>query len=108
MGGAGETQDITTRMKTGCGYLDVTVKHDSRGLCEVFAVLEKAGGCATAQLEALSRLVSMLLRAGIKPETIIKQLRGVKCHSIVWEEGRPILSCADAIAIVLEQQIGQE
>jgi len=31
--------------------------------------------------------------------------QGIRCPSIAWEEGKSILSCADAIASVLEKHI---
>lgn len=93
---------LTERMAVGCGSLYVTVNSDDLGICEVFTSLGKAGGCAAAQLEGISRLVSMALRAGIAPATIIKHLRGIRCPSPGLDEGVPTLSCADAVAIVLQ------
>ncbi|MFC2010443.1 vitamin B12-dependent ribonucleotide reductase [Chloroflexota bacterium] len=97
------TKGITERVTTGCGYMYVTVNSDEEGLFEVFSTLGKAGGCATAQLEAICRLVSMSLRSGIDVAKVVKQLRGIRCPSIAWEEGKAVLSCADAIASVLEK-----
>jgi ribonucleoside-diphosphate reductase alpha chain len=99
------TRGVTERVNTGCGYIYVTVNFDSQGISEVFSTLGKAGGCAAAQLEAISRLTSVALRSGIDVESIVKHLRGIRCPSIAWEQGHAILSCADAIASVLEKYI---
>ena len=99
------TKGVTERVNTGCGYIYVTVNFDSRGISEVFSTLGKAGGCAAAQLEAISRLTSLALRSGIDVDSIVKHLRGIRCPSIAWEQGHAILSCADAIASVLEKYI---
>ncbi len=99
------TKGITERVTTGCGYIYVTVNFDEKGICEVFSSLGKAGGCASAQLEATSRLISLALRSGIDTASVTKHLRGIRCPSVAWEEGRAVLSCADAIASVLEKYI---
>ncbi len=99
------TSGITERVTTGCGYIYVTVNSDEQGICEVFSTLGKAGGCASAQLEATCRLISLALRSGVDVAKVVRQLRGIRCPSIAWEEGKAVLSCADAIASVLEKHI---
>jgi ribonucleoside-diphosphate reductase alpha chain len=96
------TTAFVEKVTTGCGNMYVTVASDDQGLFEVFSTLGKAGGCATAQLEAICRLITLALRSGVEIASIVKQLRGIRCPSIAWEEGKAVLSCADAIASVLE------
>jgi ribonucleoside-diphosphate reductase alpha chain len=102
------TRGVTEMVNTGCGHIYVTINFDSQGISEVFSILGKAGGCAAAQLEAISRLTSLALRSGIAIESIVKHLRGIRCPSIAWEQGHAILSCADAIASVLEKYIREK
>jgi len=95
----------TTRlMKTGCGNIYVTINEDEEGhLFELFTSMGKAGGCAASQSEAIGRLVSLAFRSNIEPDEVIKQLKGIMCHSPTWHEGGRILSCSDGIANALER-----
>ena len=96
----------TTKVGTGCGNLYVTMNEDESGLpFEVFMQMGKAGGCAMSQLEAIGRLLSLAMRSGIDINSIIEQLRGIRCPSPSWEKGGRIFSCSDAIARVIEKQL---
>ena len=97
------TSAFVEKVTTGCGNIYITVGSDEQGICEVFSTLGKAGGCASAQLEAIGRLISVALKARVDIVSIIRQLRGIRCPSIAWEQNKSILSCADAIASVLEK-----
>jgi len=97
------TTGRTERVETGCGRLYVTLNEDEDGLCEVFARIGKGGGCAFAQCEAVGRLVSLALRAGVAVPTIAKHLRGIRCPDAGG--GAEALSCPDAIGMVLERYL---
>ncbi len=97
------TQGITERVRTGHGNMYVTVNLDENNSpFEVFGTMGKAGGCDAALLEAVSRLVSLALRAGIETEEVTRQLRGITCCP-AWDEGTLVRSGPDAVAIVLER-----
>ncbi|BDF58331.1 ribonucleotide-diphosphate reductase subunit alpha [Christensenellaceae bacterium] len=96
------TQGITQKVKIGCGNLYITVNYDENGICEVFTNLGRAGGCPS-QSEATSRLISTALRSGMDVDSIVEQLRGIRCHSTLRKGGDvKVLSCPDAIGRVLQ------
>ena len=92
---------VTQRFRSGHGNIYVTVNFDEEGRAfEVFGNLGKAGGYDSAQTEAITKLISMALRAGIAPETVANQLRGITCCP-AWDNGVQIRSTPDALALTL-------
>ena len=96
---------LTRRIETGCGHLYITINSDEKGAFEIFTQMGKVGGCASAQLEAVARLASLCLRSNVKVESLLHQLKGIRCPSPMWYCGTVVSSCADAISKSLESYL---
>lgn len=96
------TKGETHKVVTGCGNMYVTPAWDGEYLIEVFATLGKAGGCAHAQLEAITRSISLGLKYGVPVDEYVRELKGIRCPNLGLDKGEQILSCSDAIAEVLQ------
>jgi len=98
----------TAKVRTGCGSLFVTVNFDEDNKpFEVFAYLGKSGSCFRSQIDSLCRIISIALRNDTPAEDIIEHLKGQRCPSPIVTEGVEFLSCADAIAKVMEMIIAE-
>ena len=95
----------THKINTGCGSLYVTVNTDGGKVFEVFAKLGKSGGCSACTTEALTRSMSIGLRAGVELEEYHRTLKGISCNAQALDEGTKICSCPDAIAQVIQKYI---
>jgi ribonucleoside-diphosphate reductase alpha chain len=99
---------VTERVRTGHGNFYITINFDEENRpFEVFTALGKAGSSDSAQLEAVARLVSMALRAGVAPQEIVDQLRGITDEP-VWDNGVLVRSAPDALALALGRTLGLE
>ena len=99
---------VTERIRTGHGNMYITINFDEESQpFEVFTTLGKAGGCDSAQLEAISRLVSLALRSGLDIHSILEQLRGITCCP-AWDNGVLVRSAPDAVALALERHAAEE
>jgi len=85
----------TRKLQTACGSIYVTLNYtEDKELFEVFCTSGKTGSCEAAIVDALTRTISISLRAGLNPENVIDQLRNINCPKI--ENGGK--SCPDRIA----------
>jgi len=92
----------TYKIKTGYGNLYITINDDAAGKpFEVFATIGKSGGVLAAKSEAICRLVSLALRAGISTEAIIEQLKGIRGPMPTVSKLGVIHSLPDAISKIL-------
>ena len=96
---------ITERVRTGHGNMYVTINYDEgEEPFEVFIAVGKAGGCDSAQLEGISRLATLALRAGIDPKQVVKHLQGITCCP-AWDGGTLVRSAPDGLALVLKRNL---
>ena len=103
----GTTYGANTKKVTSCGKLHINVARDEQGnLAELFVSGSKGGICS-ANISAISRLVSLALRSGIKVEEITDQLKGIDCKACSASRARGLnldgISCPDIIGKTLEE-----
>ena len=103
-----EVSGTTYKIKTGYGSLFVTVNNDEDGApFEIFATTGKTGGVLAAKAEAICRLISLNLRAGISADEIIEQLKGIRGPMPTWSKYGVVFSIPDAIAKILAVHINR-
>lgn len=98
----GTTHGNTYCRNCACGTLYITVNCDDDGnVVETFVESSKGGICK-ANIAAVNRLISLNLRAGVKVDEIIDQIKGIDCPACS-KTNKPIdgLSCPDIISRVL-------
>lgn len=95
------TQGMTKKYNIGgCGKLYVTVNSDEHGICEIFTNTGEEG-CA-ALTEAVGRLLSISIRAGMDLEEIKSQVEGIRCITCIADGKTNVLSCPDAVGKAIE------
>ena len=92
----------TYKHRTACGTLYITINKDENGnIVEIFTNSSKNGTCK-ANLNGETRMASLALRAGVKVEEVVEQLKGIHCQSCAFAraKGNKIdgVSCPDIIA----------
>ena len=99
----------TLKMISPQGDLYVTINEDEDGRpFEVFCTLGKAGGAATADAEAVGRLMSLALRSGIPISAVRDQLRGISSDRAVGVGPNKVLSLPDAIGQAIERYMAEK
>lgn len=94
----------TIRIDIVCGHIYVIITHMNNKIFEVFVSIGGIGSCQYAQLSALTLAITMGLRHGVPVSTYTKKLKGIQCFKPSFIDGKKYVSCADAIARVLEQE----
>ena len=103
----GTTYGATHCKKCACGTLYITTNLDKQGnLVEVFTHTSKGGICQ-ANLNAVTRMISLGLRSGIKIDEIEDQLKGIHCPAcqMTKAKGNHVdgLSCPDIMSRTIKE-----
>ncbi len=97
-------EGFTQKVKTGLGFLYLTVNEIDGKPFEVFTTIGKSGRSITAKAEAIGRLVSLCFRSGVPVRDVVQQLKGIGGEHPVFQKKGILLSIPDAIAWVLENR----
>lgn len=104
----GKSYGATYPKRCACGTLYITVNHNEDGkILECFVHTSKNGICQS-NINALTRMISVAMRSGIKIDEIIDQLQGINCPACVKSKanGNIIdgISCPDIISKVIREE----
>ena len=102
------TRGKTYEVKTEQGDLYITINEDDEGIVEVFLNIGKSGSFTQGYTEALGRMISMALRSGIKPDSIVKQLQGIRTSTPTLNRGMFVYSVPDAVAKILKKHVEEQ
>lgn len=108
----GKTYGTTSKYKTACGNLYVTINRDQEGhLVESFVNTSKNGICKS-NIDGLNRMISLCLRSGVLVDEIIDQLNNINCPACMRCKTRGEAldgsSCPDIIAKALAEEYNTE
>ena len=97
----------TFKKKTACGTLYITINKDEQGnIVEIFTNSSKNGTCK-ANLNGETRMASLALRAGVKVDEVVEQLKGIHCQSCAFAraKGNQVdgTSCPDIMAKCIKE-----
>jgi ribonucleoside-diphosphate reductase alpha chain len=106
----GETYGSNVKRRVACGNLYINICRDSEGdLVETFINIGRGGICQS-NINAVSRLVSLALRSGVKVSAIADQLQNIRCPACyaLRAQGKDVgLSCPDTIGKYLLEKYEQ-
>jgi len=91
----------TTRLKTPCGSMFITMNDCDNKLCEVMLTLGKSGTCQNLLFRTISLLMSVMLQSGIPKDKIVKaiskQMEGNCGNGRIYFDGTQYYSCIDFV-----------
>ena len=97
-------KSTTTELRTPCGDVYVHLGRLETGeLTRVSLAFGKSGGCVAAWAMTISKLMSVMLRAGFTRQELAGLLRDMTCYRSDNERGGEQAACLHQIAEVLDR-----
>jgi ribonucleoside-diphosphate reductase alpha chain len=98
---------VTQRIDTGYGkiYVNINESPETGRPFEVFANIGDSGGFTASFTEALAKITSTALRAGVDPQELADQLVGIRSPKVDWDKGERIDSIPEAFGIALQRYL---
>lgn len=91
----------------GCGRLYVTcVSDEDGGITRIHVHFGKAGGCASAIVQALADLSNLAITSGIPVQKLITTLMGMSCHNAnLQRQPEPLESCITVVSRMMAKHL---
>ena len=103
---------ITIEYHLNCCTLFITVNFEGDEIQEILVHTGQKGGCCTANIYCVSRLINLCLQHGISTSEIMSSLKGVRCPAVSNSQAKgkkfDALSCPDAMARALGQVLDEK
>jgi len=93
----------TFKIESACGSMYVTINLDNGDIFEIFANSGKSGSCSAAMTDALTKMISISLRAGVPAIEILDRLDNIRCP-----KSNSHKSCPEAIAEAMRRLMREE
>jgi ribonucleoside-diphosphate reductase alpha chain len=94
---------LQVKQGTAMGTLHITMVHENGEPLEIFGQVSKAGEQAAADLEAICRLASLVLRLGGSISMILKQIEHIGSSTTRPTKNGQIKSIPDGMAVALKR-----
>lgn len=100
---SGQLRGRTFKWKTVPENTYIILSEHEGKLAECFVIVGKGGQTVHGLSEALGRVLSLAMRAGVDLDELIDQLKNIGGADPVWDKGQLLQSIPHCIALSIEQ-----
>jgi len=96
-------ESLTIKQRTPLGTMHVTIVHEGGEAKEIFGQITKSGEQPAADVEAICRLASLVLRLGGTIEMVLKQLERIGSSQLMLTAHGKIMSIPDGLGVAIKR-----